>query len=168
MKRFISLCVLACALTFQVMAAGAPAANFAGTWSLDKTKSEGLSGPMAEATVMLVVTQDAKQLTTETTITGGQREMPAQKMSYNMDGSESTVDVAGRMPGKATVKAKWSADGNSLDLSSVRQLNIQGNDVTITTQEHWELADGGKTLKVHRKIDSPRGAQEMTLVYAKK
>jgi len=168
MKRFLLFCVLACALAVEIWAAGAPAANFSGTWTLDKAKSEGLSGAMAGADVTIVVTQDAKQLTTETTFTGGQREMPAQKATYNLDGSESTVEMGGRMPGKATLKAKWSSDGNALDLSSVRQVNVQGNDVTITTQDHWELADGGKVLKVHRKSESPRGAQESNLVFNKK
>ena len=146
MKKFLLLCALACALMVEVWAAGAPAANFSGTWTLDKAKSEGLGGAMAGADVTMVVTQDAKQLTTETTFTGGQREMPAQKYTYNLDGSESTVDVAGRMPGKATLKAKWSSDGNALDISNVRQVNFQGNDVTITTHDHWELAEVGKVL----------------------
>jgi hypothetical protein len=168
MKRLLLFCILVTALVVEVLAAGPAPANFSGTWVLDKTKSEGLSGAMAGADVTMVVTQDAKQLTTETTITGGQREVPVQKATYNLDGSETTVEMTGRMPGKATLKAKLMGDGNILELNSVQTGNIQGNDVTITRLDHWELAEGGKVLKVHRKTESPRGAQESKLVFNKK
>ncbi|HKS42559.1 MAG TPA: hypothetical protein VJX74_18240 [Blastocatellia bacterium] len=167
MKRLLVFCILVCALVVEVWAAGAAPANFSGTWVLDKTKSEGLSGMMAGADVTMVVTQDAKQLTSETTITGGQREVPPQKATYNLDGSETTAEMTGRMPGKATMKAKWMGD-NVLELSSVQNVNVQGNDVTITRMDHWELAEGGKVLKVNRKSESPRGAQESKLVFNKK
>ena len=163
MKRFLLVCGLVCALVIEAWAAGAPAANFSGTWALDKAKSEGLAGPMAGADITMVVTQDAKQLTTETTYTGGQREMPAQKATYNLDGSESSFDSP---RGKMTTTAKWS--GDALELNSVLQGNFQGNDFKATTQEHWELAEGGKVLKVHRKSESPRGARESNLVFNKK
>ena len=167
MKRLLVFSVLVCALVVEVWAAGVAPANFSGTWVLDKTKSEGVSGAMASADVTMVVTQDGKQLTTETTITGGQREIPPQKATYNLDGSETTAEMTGRMPGKATMKAKWMGD-NVLELSSVQNVNVQGNDVTITRMDHWELAEGGKVLKVHRKSESPRGAQESKLVFNKK
>ena len=167
MKRLLIFCILVCALVVEVWAAGGAPANFSGTWVLDKTKSEGLVGAMAEADVTMVVTQDGKQLTTETTITGGQREIPPQKATYNLDGSETTAEMTGRMPGKATMKAKWAGD-NVLELSSVQNVNVQGNDVTITRQDHWELAEGGKVLKVHRNTESPRGKQESKLVFNKK
>jgi hypothetical protein len=146
--------------------AGAPA-NFSGTWSLDKSKSEGLQGAMANADVTLTVTQDAKQLSVETSYTGGERQMPSQKLAYNLDGSETTAEFAGRMPGKGTLKAKWAGD-SVLELHTVRNVNFQGNDVTITTSEHWELADGGKTLKIHRTTESPRGTMEAKLTFTKK
>jgi hypothetical protein len=168
MKRLFTVCSVIGLLVIGALAAGASPADFSGTWVLDKAKSEGLSGRMANADITMVVKQDAKQLTTETTYSGGAQEMPAQKAVYNLDGSETTVEMGGRMPGKATLKAKWMNEGKTLELNSVRQANIQGNDVTITGQDHWELADGGKTLKVHRVNESPRGKQESTLTFNKK
>jgi hypothetical protein len=142
--------------------------NFAGTWVLDKAKSEGLQGPMAQMDVTLTVTQDAKTLNTETKYSGGQQDMPAQKATYNLDGSPTTVEMSGRMPGQATLTAKWQGDGKILELTSVQKMNVQGNDVTRTTTAHWELADGGKTLKVHRVSEGRQGPQESKLVYVKK
>jgi hypothetical protein len=152
---------------WSVSAAPAPA-NFAGTWALDKAKSEGLQGPMASIDQTWVVTQDAKAFAVETSYSGGDQPRPPQKRNYNLDGSETTQEITGRMPGKAALKAKWQDDGKILELSSVLKANVQGNDITITTTEHWELADGGKTLKVHRKAENPRGTQETKLVLTKK
>jgi len=163
MKRFLTISSIICLLMLSAQA-GAPA-NFAGTWSLDKSKSEGLQGRMAQSDVTMTVTQDAKTLAVETSISGS--DQPPQKMTYNLDGSETTAEFAGRMPGKGTLKAKWAGD-SVLELHTVRNVNIQGNDVTITTTDHWELADGGKTLKVHRLTDSPRGTTEAKLVFTKK
>ena len=163
MKRFLTISSIICLLMLSAQA-GAPA-NFSGTWSLDKSKSEGLQGRMAQADVTMTVTQDAKTLAVETSISGS--DQPPQKVVYNLDGSETTAEFAGRMPGKGTLKAKWAGD-SVLELHTVRNINVQGNDVTITTSEHWELADGGKTLKVHRLTDSPRGTMEAKLVLTKK
>lgn len=163
MKKFLTVSSVICLLMLAARA-GAPA-NFAGTWALDKSKSEGLQGRMAQADVTMTVTQSAKQLTVETAVSGS--DQPSQKMTYNLDGSETTAEFAGRMPGKGTLKAKWASD-SVLELHSVRNVNVQGNDVTITTTEHWELADGGKTLTIHRTIESPRGPNEQKLTFAKK
>jgi hypothetical protein len=166
MKRISIAVVLFCVLVVgSVSAAGT---DFSGTWVLDKAKSEGLQGPMAGVDQTWVVTQDAKTLTAEMQFSGGQQEMPAQKRTYNLDGSETTAEVTGRLPGKATLKAKWMGDGKILELNGVQSANVQGNDIKITRTEHWELADGGKTLKVHRTTESPRGTQESKLTLTKK
>jgi hypothetical protein len=166
MKRISVAAALFCVLVVgSVSAAGT---NFAGTWVLDKAKSEGLQGRMANVDQTWVVTQDAKTLTVEKSFTGGEQPIPSQKSTYNLDGSETSMDVTGRMPGKAALKAKWQGDGKILELNSVLKANVQGNDITVTTTEHWELADGGKTLKVHRVSESPRGTQESKLTLTKK
>jgi hypothetical protein len=168
MKRslvFVSLC---CVLMVGFWSVSAAPANFAGTWSLDKAKSEGLQGRMANVDQTWVVTQDAKTITIDKSFSGSEQPMPSQKNTYNLDGSETTQEMTGRMPGKAALKAKWQDDGKILELSSVLKANMQGNDVTITTTEHWELADGGKTLKVHREQESPQGKRESKYVFVKK
>lgn len=169
MKRslvFLSLCFVLMVAFWSVSAA--EPTNFAGTWSLDKAKSEGLQGPMATIDQTWVVTQDAKTFTVEKSFSGGDQPRPPQKSAYNLDGSETTQEVTGQMPGKAALKAKWQGDGKILELSSVLKGQMQGNDVTITTTEHWELADGGKTLKVHREQETPRGKRETKLTFVKK
>jgi hypothetical protein len=168
MKRSQVLVSLCCVLMVGFWSVGAAGTDFSGSWALDKAKSEGLQGRMAHVDQTWAVTQDAKTFTVEATFSGGEQQIPAQKRTYNLDGSETTVDVAGQMPGKATMKAKWQGDGKILELSRVQTGNFQGNEVKITSTEHWELADGGKTLKVHRVSESPRGTQDTKLVFTKK
>ena len=163
---FASTVVGVCFLGLGLVSA-APA-NFAGTWTIDKAKSVGMTGPMATADITWVVTQDDKQLSYDAKVVVDGQERPAQTAAYKLDGSETTADVAGRMPGKATRTAKWMGDGKVLELKQVLKANFQGNDVTVTTTDHWELADGGKTLKVHHSNESPQGAREQTMVFAKK
>jgi hypothetical protein len=154
-------------VAFWSVSAAAPT-NFAGTWNLDKAKSEGLQGRMANVDQTWVVTQDAKTFTVDKSFSGGEQPIPSQKSNYNLDGSETSMEMTGRMPGKAALKAKWQGDGKVLELNSVLKASVQGNDVTITTTEHWELADGGKTLKVHRSQETPRGTTESKLTFSKK
>lgn len=168
MKRSLVFLSMFSVLMVGFWSVGAAATDFSGTWMLDKAKSEGLQGRSANLDQTWVVTQDAKTFNVEATFSGGDQTPPPQKRSYNLDGTETTVDVTGQMPGKATMKAKWQGDGKILELSRVQTGNFQGNDVKITTTEHWELADGGKTLKVHRVSESPRGTQDIKYVFTKK
>ena len=86
--------------------------------------------------------------------------------NYNLDGTEKAEDVTGRFSGKAKRTAK--ATGEMLELKSVFTGEVNGNAFTMTTTQHLELADGGKTLKVHQVRESPRGTQESKLVFTKK
>jgi hypothetical protein len=135
--------------------------NYAGTWVLDKDKSKDLPPQMANmGNIEMVVKQDEKQLTVVSSVGGGE-------IAYMLDGSKTKAQVGGRMPGEATVYLEKKDDGKVI-LHAVRELNFQGNAVTITVTENWELADNGKTLKAKRKIESPRGTQETELVFALK
>ena len=148
-------------LVLTAQAISAAPANFAGTWTLDKAKSESLPRFWENVdSVTLVITQDAQQITVETKLSGGGGQgIPSQALTYKLDGSQTMAEMGGRMPGKATLKAKW-IDDSKLELNTVRNVNFQGNDVTITTKEQWQLTDRGKVLKIHRTSESPRGTQE--------
>jgi hypothetical protein len=172
-------------------ASAAPApANFAGMWTLDKTKSKDLPPQWENVeSYKLTVAQDAQQLTVDTKITrkenaegtgaggpppggggggrrgGGMGMMGPQNVSYKLDGSEATLDMGGR--GSATAKAEWQNGGKTLKLTTKRTFNFQGNDVTSTTTEIWDLSSDGKTLTIQRTSESPRGTMNSTLVFTK-
>ena len=169
MKRILFVSFLG-VFVLGLGAAMAAAENFSGTWALDASKSQGLP-QQAPTDMTWTVAQTDKEISIERPGMGGRGggggAAPApQKSVYKLDGSETTEEVQGRMPGKMTRKAKWN--GKVLELSQVRNANFQGNDITITTVEHWELVDGGKSLKVHSKTESPQGPREVTYVFTKK
>lgn len=181
MKRVIAACGLLAALMIgfgTVSLAQTKGAEFAGTWTLDKAKSQ-LPQRMADRVQggTWTITQDDKQLTREQKLDlaestgggggGGGRGMMGGggPLMVKFDGSETVAETQG---GKATTKAKWNDGGKVLEIKTVRNVSGPNGDMTITTVEHWELADAGKTLKVHQTSETPRGTQESTWVFTKK
>jgi len=179
MRRLFLISGLVAAFGLAVLAASAAApANFAGTWSLDKTKSQGLDGRMQNAeSVTWTITQDDKTISIDSKVAGGQPPAggpgsgggrgPAGPRSYNLDGKEVTAEAGGQMGGSNTTKATWSSDGATLELSSVRTGSFNGNDFKATTNEKLSLSGDGKVLTVNRHSESPRGTQDSTLVFNK-
>ena len=71
MRKLLYAFGLTSALVFA-LAAQAAAPNFAGTWTLDKSKSQGLSQRVQNAEgVSWVITQTEKEITIEEKIAGG-------------------------------------------------------------------------------------------------
>ena len=71
MRKLLYAFGLTSALVFA-LAAHAAAPNFAGTWTLDKSKSQGLSPRVQNAeSVSWVITQTDKEITVEEKMTGG-------------------------------------------------------------------------------------------------
>ena len=169
MRKFFAISSVLTIFVASLISASADNANFAGTWVLDKAKSGELPRGWQNAeSVTWMVKQEGGQLVIEPQITGGQGPGGGQPVTYKLDGSETTADVnLGQATGKATRKVKWMNEGKTLELNSVTNAEFQGNPVTITTVEHWELGEGG-VLKVHRKTQSPRGEQEFNFVFTKK
>jgi len=172
MKRVFLIAGLAMAFVLLVVAASA-AANFGGTWALDKTKSQGLSPRMQGADkVTWTITQDAKTISIDTKIEGGQAPAgggggmgggagrgpgaPPAPAVYNLDGSETSMDMG---PAKATLKATWSGDalelsrnstftgqdGTERKSSDTRKLTLSGDGKTLTAVVHSEGGRGGPT-----------------------
>ena len=184
MRKLLYAFGLTSALVFA-LAAHAAAPNFAGTWTLDKSKSQGLNQRLQNAeSVSWVITQTEKEITVDEKITGGGgpggpaagpgggggqgggRMMgPQGPRTFNLDGSETTGE-AGR--GKFARKATLSSDGKTLELvSKLTFQNMEGNEITTTSSDKLTLSADGKVLTVVRHAESPRGAQDSTLVFNK-
>lgn len=157
MKRFLTAAALVCAVALAAMAAALP--NYAGTWVLDKDKTEGLPPQMAGNGMEWAITQDDKMLKLKLS--------DGNEFSYNMDGSKSKAQLGGRMPGEATVYMEKKDDGKVV-LHLEREMVIQGKAIILKIVDTLEQTDGGKGLKVQRHIESPRGPLDMTLVFNKK
>lgn len=177
MKRLLVAGSVFCVLLMGLLAVNAAqkGASFAGTWALDKSKSQLPERMQAIQGMTWTVTQDDKQITREQKIEGamagpggggGGRGMGGGgPLTLKLDGSESTSE---NPRGKTTSKVKWMDGGKILEVNQVANLSTPNGDFTVNTVEHWELLDGGKGLKVHQKRDTPQGAIESTLVFSKK
>jgi hypothetical protein len=196
MRKLLYAFGLTSALVFA-LAAHAAAPNFAGTWTLDKSKSQGLNPRWQNAeSVTWNVTQTEKEITIDEKVTGGGpgggpggapaggapaggppgggpgggggRGMGGGMMgprTFSLDGSETTGDM-GR--GKFARKGTLASDGKTLELvSKVTFQGQDGNEVTTTSNDKLTLSADGKTLTVVRHSESPRGAQDSTLVFNK-
>src|SRR5262252_8868292 len=113
MKRVFLIAGLMTAFLLVVIAASA-AANFGGTWVLDKEKSQGLSQRMQGADkVTWTITQTDKTISIDPKVEGGQPPAgggggngggggmgggrpgggPPAPAAYNLDGSETTMEM---------------------------------------------------------------------------
>ena len=177
MRKLFLVAGLTAAFMLLVVAASAQKGSFAGSWGLDKSKSQGLSQRMQGADkVTLTITQDDKTISLDTKVEGGQTagggpggggggggmgggRPPAGPTTYNLDGHEVTSDVTfGQNTGKRTLKATMS--GGTLEL--MNKTSFTGPDgterVNATTQK-LSLAGDGKTLTV---VTHREGGQQPT------
>ncbi len=167
--KFRAMCALIL-LAMSIAGLGqvkSPVPKFAGTWVLNRAKSEGLTGGLGDAEVRLIVTQDAKQLSAEQkTIIRG-REQPSREMNYNLDGSETEADVVRPLAGTMKLTARWIESSKTLELHSTITGENEGKPVTVTTKEQWQLIEKGAALKIERTRHSPQGTQTSKLIFEK-
>jgi hypothetical protein len=195
-KLFCALTVTS-ALLFALAVHAAPPASFAGTWTLDKSKSQGLNQRQQNAeSVSWVITQTEKDITIEEKMTGGNPPAggpaaagapaggppaggpPAggqgggQGRGMGMGGPR-TFNLDGSETstenerGKTVRKATVSADGKTIELSSKSTFQGPNGEVTLNSNDKLQLSADGKVLTVNRHSESPRGTQDSTLVFNK-
>ena len=187
MKRLFLIAGLMTAFGLAVLAASAASANFAGTWSLDKTKSQGLSPRMQGADkVTWTITQDDKTISIDQKVEGGQPPAgggggggtgggggagggrpPGGPTAYKLDGSEVTSDMTfGQATGKQTLKATWA--GDALELSRKTTFTTPDGDRTSTNTQKLSLSGDGKVLTAAVHSEGGRGGPtDSTLVFNK-
>ena len=183
MRKLFLVAGLTAAFMLLVVAASAQKTSFAGSWGLDKTKSQGLSQrTMGADKVTLTITQDDKTISLDTKIEGGQPPAggggggggmgggrgPAGPTTYNLDGHEVTSDVTfGQNTGKRTLKATMS--GGTLELMNKTSFTGQdGTERVNATTQKLSLSGDGKTLTVatHRE-GGQQPTPDSTAVYNK-
>lgn len=165
MKRISASCIVASLALIAVCAANAAPSKFAGVWKLNRDKSDGLTGALANAEIRLIVTQDDKGITTEQKTIIRDREQPSQEFSYKLDGSETTAEVVRPLAGTMSLKARWIEAAKILELVSTITGDNNGREVTITTRERWQLAENGKALEIIRTREAPQGKQRSKLYF---
>ena len=158
------------------------AADFSGTWTLDRDASEFPQGPGgggrggfggggwrrggggdgarggvgggAPASVTIVQT-DGELVIDQ--VAGGE----SQTVTYRLDGSES--ENAGPRGGMATTMSSW--EGATLVTTGSQTLSTPRGEFTLETEERRTLSDAGQTMTVASTRTTPRGEIAAILVY---
>jgi len=193
MRKIIGALSLSGALIFALAVHAAAPANFGGTWTLDKSKSQGLSRRMQGAdSVTWTITQNDKTITIEEKAMGGQMGgggaagappaggPPAGAPSGGGGGGRGMgggfggprtfnldgSETTGEM-GRGKFARKAAVSGDTVELvSKVTFTNQDGNEMTSTTTE--KLSVSGNTLTVTRHSEGgPQGTQDSTYVFTK-
>ena len=176
MKKITVLTAMFCLCFQAVVAVFAATPNFAGNWELDVSRSK-LPETMQIESMTLTVVQTEKELSVQTATKrarGGmgnpmRRGDGNQTVIYSLEGKEINAEIgSGAMAGRETRRASVTSDGK-LSLTLMRNFNREtGGAVTLKTNDTWELMDEGKTLKVIRYMETPRGATNAELYFTKK
>jgi hypothetical protein len=158
--------VMALVLALGLVAASAKA-NFTGTWNLDKARSEGL--PAAVKEQVLTVSQTDDKLSIESKLTTDQGDQNNSDV-YVLDGkpADFTSKGPGGVEGKGKRTAKWTADGNGIDVSEDIVYDTPQGEVTVNITRKWTLSADGKTLTIDMTVNGPMGTQQIKRVMAKK
>jgi hypothetical protein len=157
LTRFTFAAALCAALSLPVLAADKP--NFSGKWSMNKDKSDFGSFPMVPEKIDRTIDHKEDSLSMETTQVGQQGEV-TMSSKFKLDGSESENDSP---RGKVKSVAKW--DGSDVVITSTRQIQ----DMSITSEERWQMAADSKSYIVTTKITgTPMGDIVTKVVMEKK
>ncbi|MCA1575783.1 MAG: hypothetical protein LC794_00305 [Acidobacteria bacterium] len=166
MKHIITTAAAAALVIAVCVAVASAKADFSGTWILDKTKSEGLP-PGLNQTMTVVQTGDKLSLETKLINDEGERVVSD---SYMLDGKEAefTPQTPNGPAGKGKRTAKWSADGNGIEVIENSTFDGPEGPVNIQMTRIWTLSADGKTLKIDLTADGPNGKQQVKRTFVKK
>jgi hypothetical protein len=148
-------------LTNATTFAQAGKANFAGTWAFNEAKSTPSEGGFRTGASLMVVTQDANNLSFESTRKNRDGEDVKSTLKFTLDGKESVNPAFGNSTRKSVVT--WSADGKTLNFAHT--MNFQDNEMKST--ESWKLNDD-KTLSVTTVMNFQGEERKSTNIYDKK
>ena len=166
MKHIIATAGAAALVITLCMIAVSAKADFSGTWILDKTKSEGLP-PGMDQTMTVVQTGDKLSLETKLVTEQGEQVIAD---SYMLDGKEAefTPKTPGGQSGKGKRTAKWTADGNGIEVNENSTFDRPEGAVTIQMTRLWTLSADGKTLQIDLAAEGPNGKQQVKRTFTRK
>lgn len=88
-------------------------------------------------------------------------------VTFSLDGKETKTEMPGPM-GSIPVSLKAKFDAVKLKLSRNSTMNGPMGEMTISSNETWELSADGKTLTINVDRSGPRGNETATKVFTRK
>jgi hypothetical protein len=149
----------------------AHAADYSGTWALDKSRSK-LPAPYERVkSHILINTQTPTRLNVTVEMDAGFPEKDRTVIVYPLDGTvlntESKIRMQqGQVSVPATVQGSTDAEGGVHFLTR-RTIPMGGQQITSNDAEDWRLSADGNVLTIRRSTDSPRGKFEYEMVFVR-
>lgn len=149
------------------MSASSPAKiDYAGTWLLDESGSDGLPALWWSASsITMVITQDANRLTPVLTVTVGAKPMVYTGYSYPLDGR---TDYSRDGQSEVVSDLRYADGGRSVVLRSTDFAQVKDVELVHETTQRWELAEGGRVLRVCRRLEGPLTRTVSNLLFTRK
>ena len=165
MKRILAAGILVGVVLTLSLGVAAAKVDFAGTWVMDKGRSEGVPPDMEQT---MTVTQNADTLNVETKVVTDQGDQTVTG-TYTFDGRE-TAYTPKRMnaEGKGKRTAKWAADGNGFEVTEEEKFDSPNGEVTFNFTRKWQMLPDGKTLTIELDVKGPNGPQHSKRTFVKK
>ena len=165
MRKLLCALGIISALTFS-LAVQAAAPNFAGTWTLDKSKSQNLSQRMQNADISWTITQTDKTITIEEKVTGGPGGGPGGGGGAAPAGAPPAggAPAGGAGAGGGQGGGQGGGRGMGGGMGGPRTFNLDGSEVSGETGRgkfvrKATLSSDGKTLELTSKntFQGPEG-----------
>ena len=137
--------------------------DFSGTWTFNARLSgeAGVGGAGTGPQITWPTTLEIRQTRAQMEVQSSTRQQFTQTVAYPLDGSETTVRVAGDI----TIRARATWEGSKLEVTSRRSFTGPQGEVTVDAKEVYSLADG--SLIVERTASEFGRAATRRVVYSK-
>ena len=148
-------------------------ANFSGEWKLNESKSEpdrkfpicifGEGDRTLSKIIKVAEYGDFLTVTVSKPIPYGG--VVTSQETVTFDGKESEATIIGRTREKSS--ARWSDDGQTMTINSVKSFKTISEDADIKVTEVWKLINDGNSISVQVNSSSISGENTMVLIYDK-
>lgn len=165
--------VLLTAAFFTLTSMAQGRANFSGEWKLNESQSELIEqfplcifggGDRMRSKTMKIAGY-AYFLTVDVASSTPDGALVSRQEKLTFDDKESEATFVGSPRKKST--AKWSDDGQTMTVNSVRSFDTNGEKADFKVTEVWKLINDGKSISVQVNLSSSSGGNIMKLVYDK-
>ncbi len=159
--------------TYTLLGRPAERANFSGEWKLNESESEldrkfpvcifGEGDRATSKTFKVAAHGDFLTVTVARPLPYG-RFVTGQEI-VTFGGEESEASLVGSAREKSN--AKWSEDGQTMTISSVKYFKPISDDPDIKVTEVWKLINNGNSMSVQINTTSISGENTIKLIYDK-
>jgi len=158
---------------YELLSVAADRANFSGEWELNESKSEldkkfpvcifGEQDRALSKTMKVAEHEEILYVTVSTPLPYGR--MATSQETVTFDGKEGEATIIGRPREKSS--ARWSDDGQTMTIKSVKSFKTISEDEDITVTEVWKLINDGNSMSVQISSSSISGEKTIKLIYDK-